>query len=80
MDLSDKSSLVQIETDDHGVAIVKINRPEKRNALSQRVINALVAALSELEKNERVKAVVLTGSRSAGPFSGTDFNFHASYN
>lgn len=46
------------------VAIVTLNRPEKRNALSIALREEIVKCLEELEGDETVKTVVLTG---AGP-------------
>ncbi|KAF1929864.1 enoyl-CoA hydratase [Didymella exigua CBS 183.55] len=50
------------------VAIVKLNRPEKRNALSQELIDELIEVLSETDKDASVRVVILTGSEQ-GPFS-----------
>ena len=72
MPLSSDPSLVQVEIDEHGVALVKLNRPEKRNALSQALIDSLAVAIATVERDEKVRVVVLTGSRPAGPFSGTE--------
>ena len=74
MEFSSETSLVQVEIDDHGVALLKLNRPEKRNSLSQKLIDTLLAAIAMVEKDDKVKVVVLTGSRTAGPFSGTCLN------
>jgi enoyl-CoA hydratase len=46
------------------VAIITLNRPEKRNALSIALREELVRCLDDLGKKKDVKAVVLTG---AGP-------------
>ncbi|KAH8591071.1 ClpP/crotonase-like domain-containing protein [Bisporella sp. PMI_857] len=54
--------------DKFGVAVIEINRPQKRNALSQDVIDGLIADISVVEKDSQVRAVVLTGS-PGGPFS-----------
>jgi enoyl-CoA hydratase/carnithine racemase len=58
-----------VSSRDGNVAIVKLNRPEKRNALSQDLIDELIEVLSESDKDVTVRAVVLTGSEQ-GPFSG----------
>ena len=71
MGVSSDPSLVQVEVDDHGIALVKLNRPEKQNALSQTLIDSLASAVAMVERDEKVRVVVLTGSRTAGPFSGT---------
>lgn len=52
-----------------GVALVQLDRPEKRNAFSQAMIGGLVAILSQLDSNALVRALVLTGSPD-GPFCG----------
>lgn len=47
------------------VAVIKINRPDVLNALSLEVVDQLVKALDELESDENIKAVVLTGTDRA---------------
>ncbi|KAF1935031.1 ClpP/crotonase [Clathrospora elynae] len=55
---------------DQGVAVVELNRPKKRNALSQGLIDELAGALSQLDRSPTVFAIVLT---SSGPFcAGAD--------
>ncbi|KAH7402163.1 ClpP/crotonase-like domain-containing protein [Phaeosphaeria sp. MPI-PUGE-AT-0046c] len=61
-----KSPNLIISTKDGGVAVVELNRPQKRNALSQALINELVGVLSHLEHDATVSTVVIT---SSGPFS-----------
>ncbi|OLD59132.1 MAG: enoyl-CoA hydratase [Armatimonadetes bacterium 13_1_40CM_3_65_7] len=41
--------------------MARINRPEVRNALNVQVMDELVAALEELDAEEMVRAIVLTG-------------------
>jgi len=50
---------------DASVATIFLNRPKQLNALSLALMDELVAALSELEADESVRAVVLTGSETA---------------
>ncbi|TVY85532.1 Mitochondrial Enoyl-CoA hydratase [Lachnellula suecica] len=69
MESSNNTALVQVEVDGHGVALLKINRPEKRNALSQETIDALISALATVERDAKVRVVILTGSKPTGPFS-----------
>jgi enoyl-CoA hydratase len=52
---------------DEGIAILELNRPRKRNALSQALIDELVTALRQFDHDPTVFAVILT---SSGPFSG----------
>lgn len=54
-------SPVAISIDDH-IATVTLNRPEKANAVSLEMFDALLAAGRELSGNRSVRAVVLTGA------------------
>jgi len=55
-----------------GVATLRLNRPQKLNALNRELISDLTSALRSLQGDEKVRAVVLTGSGAA--FSaGGDF-------
>ncbi len=47
------------------IAVVRINRPEVRNALNVRVMDELVAALEALDADALVRAIVLTGDEKA---------------
>ena len=49
------------ETGDDGIAVVTLNRPEKRNALSREVMNELIAAFETIGANRAAKAVILRG-------------------
>lgn len=48
-----------------GVAVLTMNRPDRRNALSDEMIDALGRVLSDLEADESVGCVVLTGAGGA---------------
>jgi len=56
-------SLTTLEEAD-GTAVLTLNRPEKRNALSRALRAQIVEQLDELAKSDGIRAVVLTG---AGP-------------
>lgn len=47
---------------DENVALLTLNRPEKRNAINQALLIKLYEYLKEAEKREDVRVVVLTGS------------------
>lgn len=42
-----------------------LNRPEKRNALSRSLLGEISQALSDFHKNEKIRAVILTGAGAA---------------
>ncbi|SDG04039.1 2-(1,2-epoxy-1,2-dihydrophenyl)acetyl-CoA isomerase [Blastococcus aurantiacus] len=48
-----------------GVAVLTLNRPERRNALSDQMIGALATTLAQVEADDAVGAVVLTGAGGA---------------
>src|ERR1700740_3533444 len=50
---------------DSGVAVITMNRPERRNAFSQAMVSALGAVLAQMETDEAVGCVVLTGAGGA---------------
>jgi enoyl-CoA hydratase len=47
------------------IAVVRLNRPEQRNALSNQLMNELVGALENLDEDETIRCVVLTGDEKA---------------
>jgi enoyl-CoA hydratase len=56
--------LVEREDAD-GVAILAMNRPERRNALSGALVDALQARFEEVERDQGVRVVILTGRGKA---------------
>ena len=50
---------------DGPVALIRLNRPEALNALSNRLMDELGDALSGLEADDEVRCIVLTGSEKA---------------
>ncbi len=57
-------SLVLVERDD-AVAVVLLNRPKQLNALSDELMEELVARLQELDADDTVHCIVLGGSERA---------------
>jgi enoyl-CoA hydratase len=58
------SDLLLLEVGD-GVALVTMNRPEARNALNRALVGELRRAMAELDGDEQVAVVVLTGADPA---------------
>jgi enoyl-CoA hydratase len=50
---------------DGAIAVVLLNRPDQLNALSDELMEELVSALAELDRDEGVRAIVLGGSGRA---------------
>lgn len=54
-----------LETRQDGVAILTLNRPEARNALSGEILSGLMEALPRLAADSSVGAVIITGAGGA---------------
>ena len=67
------SDIVTIDINANGVADVRLNRPEKYNAISPDMFNAVTEAGESLMDNKSVRAVVLSGN-GRGFCSGLDFS------
>ena len=53
---------VAVSREDGGVLLVRLTRPEKKNALTGAMYDALTAALLEADGGEEIGAIVLAGS------------------
>jgi len=62
VDTGTKDLLVHVED---GVAVITMNRPERRNALSGVMLTAMAAALAAFETDSEVACIVLTGAGGA---------------
>ena len=58
------AGLVEITVDD-GVGLLRLNRPEARNALSPEVMEELAAALEGMDADVDVRCIVIAGSNEA---------------
>jgi len=59
---------------DGRVAVITINRPDKLNALSQQVRDEVLAALGDIENDDGVGAVVITGAGDKAFIAGADIS------
>ncbi len=55
-----------------GVATIRLNRPEKHNALSARLCHELIDALDRLEADDAVSVLILTGVGEKAFCAGAD--------
>jgi enoyl-CoA hydratase len=62
--VSAAETLVLVERDDP-IALVTLNRPKQLNALSEPLMEELVARLQELDRDAAVRCIVLAGSERA---------------
>ena len=66
---------------DHGIAIVTLNRPNRRNALSLELMRELIGCLEEIGGSREVRAVILAAAgkvfssgHDLGEMAGRDIN------
>jgi 2-(1,2-epoxy-1,2-dihydrophenyl)acetyl-CoA isomerase len=59
-----KSDLVELDISG-AVAVLRLNDPNRKNALSQDMLGAIEGALDQVRMSERTQALVLTGSGEA---------------
>ena len=62
IDTGTETLLARVED---GVAVITLNRPERRNALSRELLEALGRVLGDVEVDDEVGCVVLTGAGGA---------------
>ena len=56
------SELVETSLDEHGVALLRLERPEARNALSPEMMEEIASTLERLDPDPEVRCVVIAGS------------------
>src|ERR1700754_982633 len=64
---------------DNGVAVLTLNRPERRNAMSGPMLDALARLLADFEVDDDVGVVVLNGAGGAFCAGGDVKGMAASY-
>jgi enoyl-CoA hydratase len=65
------SQVLLTERTEH-LAVLTLNRPDKLNALNRELVESLVHALAELDRDERVRAAILTGAGEKAFAAGAD--------
>ena len=66
-----KTLLGHLEED---VLTLIINRPDKMNALNQTVLSELEQAITQIEQDQRVKGIILTGAGEKAFVAGADIS------
>ena len=67
-------SLVNISKSD-GICTIKINRPDKLNAMNMEVANEIIKVFKEIETDDSVKVVILTGEGDKAFSAGADIAY-----
>lgn len=66
------AATIDVQRRGEHVAVVTITRPEARNAINAQVAKAMEEAVTAIEADEAIRAVVLTGSGERAFCSGAD--------
>ena len=61
-----------LTNNESGILTVTINRPDKLNALNKQVFNDLEAVVNEIERDNGIKAAIITGSGQKAFVAGAD--------
>ena len=63
--MSDEQLILVERDEERRVALLRFNRPKQLNALNGEVMDALCSALEALDRDEAIRAIVVTGSDRA---------------
>jgi enoyl-CoA hydratase/carnithine racemase len=66
------SDAVLFDARDDGIAIITLNRPETRNALSKEIREGLFAAWDRFERDSKLRVAILTGAGEKAFCAGGD--------
>src|SRR5271157_766255 len=65
---------ILFEVDEHSIALITVNRPDKLNALSGAVVAELHHAFERVADDRSIRAVILTGAGEKAFVAGADIN------
>jgi enoyl-CoA hydratase len=60
--VNEPEQVIVVEEADHGVRLITVNRPTRRNALNLRVKQLLSDAIEALDRDPAVRVIVITGA------------------
>jgi enoyl-CoA hydratase/carnithine racemase len=61
-----------VVTDDGAVRIIRMNRPEKKNALTQPMYAAMTAALGQAQASAAIRCIMIAGGQGSAFCAGSD--------
>lgn len=67
---------IHLKIDQDDIAILTLNRPEVRNALSREMLETFAEYVHSLQSNEQVRALILTGEGESFCAGGDVVEFH----
>src|ERR671932_2721363 len=70
-----KYILLDLQAEDEGVAIIKINRPEVLNALNREAMSELSTAIDIVGTDDKIKVLIITGTGERSFCAGADIRY-----
>ncbi|MFH5830852.1 enoyl-CoA hydratase/isomerase family protein [Halalkalibaculum sp. DA3122] len=70
--MSDTYKTLRFELDEHGVAYITINRPDKLNALNGTLLDELGQVINKIKEDDSTRGVIITGSGEKAFVAGAD--------
>jgi enoyl-CoA hydratase len=70
--VSEDEALVGYGVDEHGIALLRLERPKARNALNTAMLEQLLRRLAEAREDESVRVLVISSSDHMGLSAGAD--------
>lgn len=64
---------------DQGVGIITLNRPEVLNAMNYQLVGDLDGAITELEEDDTIGAIIVTGAGEKAFTAGGDIHEQRTY-
>lgn len=68
-------SFILTSTDENGICLIKINRPDKLNAMNIEVANELIQLFQKIENDENIKVIIITGVGDKAFSAGADIEY-----
>ncbi|HLR01502.1 MAG TPA: enoyl-CoA hydratase-related protein [Virgibacillus sp.] len=66
------ASLIDVKTVDNHIAVVTLNRPAARNALSRALLSELYTVIKDIDEDSSIHCTILTGSGTKAFCAGAD--------
>ncbi len=67
-------SVTTYDVDDFGVALLRLDRPKKRNAIDTQMLDELLAHLDSAKADEQVRVLVISSTDHMGLSAGADLS------
>lgn len=68
-------SFILTSIDENGICLIKINRPDKLNAMNIEVANELIQLFQKIENDENIKVIIITGVGDKAFSAGADIEY-----